>query len=76
MTPLLALVAFPCSAFRRSRQLAAREEPQIDVTMADVMAAFPPRRRTSRNPGGAPAEQVLSRIAGIGPLSVSRLAWR
>ncbi len=50
------------------------EEPQINVTMANVLIPFPaPARATSSRWSPAPAEQVLSQIAGIEHvMSVSR----
>jgi multidrug efflux pump subunit AcrB len=50
------------------------EEPQIDVTMADVLVAFPgASAKDVENLVARPAEQVLSRIAGVEHVySVSR----
>ena len=42
------------------------EEPQIDVTMADVMVAFPgASAKDVENLVARPAEQVLSRMHGV-----------
>lgn len=50
------------------------EEPQIDVTMADIMVALPgASTREVENVIATPAEQVMSEIAGVEHVySVSR----
>ena len=47
LTPLLALVAFLLGLFAVA-VTPREEEPQIDVTMANVLVPFPRRRATSR----------------------------
>ncbi|MBI2307873.1 MAG: efflux RND transporter permease subunit [Rhodocyclales bacterium] len=73
MTPLLALVAFLLGLFA-VLVTPREEEPQIDVTMADVFIPFPgASARDVEALVATPAEQVLSRIAGIDHVySVSR----
>jgi multidrug efflux pump subunit AcrB len=65
ITPLLALVALLIglfAAFITPRE----EEPQIDVTMANVIIAFPGASVADVEASVAlPAEQVLAQIAGI-----------
>ena len=73
MTPLLALIAFLLGLFA-VLVTPREEEPQINVTMANVFVPFPgASARDVENLVARPAEQVLSRIAGIEHVySVSR----
>ncbi|MBK7676433.1 MAG: efflux RND transporter permease subunit [Candidatus Accumulibacter sp.] len=73
MTPLLALVALLLGVFA-TLITPREEEPQIDVTMADVLIPFPGASvRDVENLVATPAEQVLSRMSGIEHVhSVSR----
>ena len=73
MTPLLALVALLMGVFA-TLVTPREEEPQIDVTMADVLIPFPGASvRDVENLVATPAEQVLSRMSGIEHVySVSR----
>jgi multidrug efflux pump subunit AcrB len=65
MTPLLALVAFLMGVFA-TLVTPREEEPQIDVTMADVLVAFPgASAKDVENLVARPAEQVLSRMHGV-----------
>jgi len=65
MTPLLALVAFLLGVFA-TLVTPREEEPQIDVTMADVLIAFPgASAKDVENLVARPAEQVLSRMHGV-----------
>ncbi|UCV09068.1 efflux RND transporter permease subunit [Dechloromonas denitrificans] len=65
MTPLLALVAFLLGLFA-TLVTPREEEPQIDVTMADVMVVFPgASAKDVENLVARPAEQVLSRMHGV-----------
>ncbi len=65
ITPLLALVAFLMGVFA-TLVTPREEEPQIDVTMADVMVAFPgASAKDVENLVARPAEQVLSRMHGV-----------
>jgi multidrug efflux pump subunit AcrB len=65
MTPLLALVAFLLGLFA-TLVTPREEEPQIDVTMADVLVAFPGASAEDvENLVARPAEQVLSRMHGV-----------
>ena len=65
MTPLLALVALLLGVFA-TLVTPREEEPQIDVTMADVLIPFPGASvRDVENLVATPAEQVLSRMSGI-----------
>ena len=65
MTPLLALVALLMGIFA-TLVTPREEEPQIDVTMADVFIPFPGASvRDVENLVATPAEQVLSRMSGI-----------
>ena len=75
MTPLLALVAFLLGLFA-TLVTPREEEPQIDVTMADVMIAFPgASAKDVENLVARPGEQVLSRMHGVEHVySMSRLA--
>ena len=73
MTPLLGLVALLLGIF--ATVITPREEePQIDVTMADVFIAWPgASARDVENLVARPAEQVLSRLHGVEHVySVSR----
>ncbi|MGG1947613.1 efflux RND transporter permease subunit [Trinickia sp. NRRL B-1857] len=73
ITPLLALVALLLGLFAMA-MTPREEEPQINVTMANVLVPFPgaSARDVERMVAG-PAEQVLSRITGIEHvMSVSR----
>ncbi len=65
ITPLLALVALLLGLF--AVLITPREEePQINVTMANVLIAFPGASSADvQNMVARPAEQVLSQIAGI-----------
>ena len=65
MTPLLALVAVLLGIF--SVLVTPREEePQINVTMANVMIAYPgASSQDVARTVSTPAEQVLSQIAGV-----------
>ncbi|MFZ2268721.1 MAG: efflux RND transporter permease subunit [Azonexus sp.] len=65
MTPLLALIAFLLGLFA-TLVTPREEEPQIDVTMADVMVVFPgASAKDVENLVARPAEQVLSRMHGV-----------
>ena len=65
LTPLLALVALLIGLFA-VLVTPREEEPQIDVTMANVVIAFPGASVADVEATVAlPAEQVLSQIAGI-----------
>jgi len=65
ITPLLALVALLLGGF--AVVVAPREEePQIDLTMANVMVPFPGASvRDVEQMVATPAEQLLSQIAGV-----------
>lgn len=73
ITPLLALVAFLLGIFAVS-VTPREEEPQIDVTMANVMIAFPgASTQDVESMIATPAEHVLSRMQGVEHvMSVSR----
>ena len=73
LTPLIALVALLLGVFAVA-VTPREEEPQIDVTMANVFIPFPgASARDVESLVATPAEQVLSRIAGIEHVySVSR----
>jgi multidrug efflux pump subunit AcrB len=73
LTPLLALVAFLLGIFAVF-VTPREEEPQINVTMANVLVAFPgASARDVEVLVATPAEQVLSQIAGVEHVfSVSR----
>ena len=73
ITPLLALVALLLGIFA-VLVTPREEEPQINVTMANVLVPFPGASvRDVEQMVAIPAEQVLSRIAGIEHvMSVSR----
>ena len=65
LTPLLAIVALLLGLFA-VLVTPREEEPQINVTMADVLIAFPGASSADvQNMVARPAEQVLSQIAGI-----------
>src|SRR5574343_1124766 len=65
MTPLLALVALLMGIFA-TLVTPREEEPQIDVTMADVLVAFPgASAKDVGNLVAGPGEQVLSRMHGV-----------
>jgi multidrug efflux pump subunit AcrB len=65
LTPLLALVALLLGAFA-VLVTPREEEPQINVTMANVLIAFPGASTADvQNMVARPAEQVLGQIAGI-----------
>ena len=65
LTPLLALVLFLMGVFA-VLITPKEEEPQIDVTMANVFIPFPGASvRDVESLVATPAEQVVSRIAGI-----------
>lgn len=65
LTPLLALVALLLGLFAVS-VTPREEEPQINVTMANVLIPFPgASSQNVQNMVARPAEQVLSQIAGI-----------
>ena len=73
LTPLLALVALLLGAFAVI-VTPREEEPQIDVTMANVLIPFPgASARNVEQMVAGPAEQVLSQIANVEHvMSVSR----
>ena len=73
ITPLLALIALLLGLFAML-VTPREEEPQINVTMANVLVPFPGASAEDvENLVARPAEQVLSRIAGIEHVySVSR----
>ena len=73
LTPLLALVLFLMGVFA-TVITPKEEEPQIDVTMANVFVPFPgASAQAVESLVSRPAEQVLSRIAGVDHVySVSR----
>ena len=73
ITPLLALVAVLLGVFAVF-VTPREEEPQIDVTMANVLIPFPgASARDTERMVAQPAEQVLAQIAGIEHvMSVSR----
>ena len=65
LTPLIALVALLLGAFAVI-VTPREEEPQINVTMANVMIGFPGASSTDvQNMVARPAEQVLAQVAGI-----------
>ena len=65
LTPLLALVALLLGLFA-VLVTPREEEPQINVTMANVLIAFPGASSADvQNMVAKPAEQVLGQIAGI-----------
>ncbi|MGB8409365.1 MAG: efflux RND transporter permease subunit [Gallionella sp.] len=65
MTPLLALVAVLLGVFALL-VTPREEEPQINVTMANVMIAYPgASAKDVEQTVAAPGEQVLSQIAGV-----------
>ena len=65
MTPLLALVAVMLGLFA-VLVTPREEEPQINVTMANVLIAYPgASAKDVAQTVATPAEQVLSQIAGV-----------
>ena len=65
MTPLLALIAVLLGLFA-VLVTPREEEPQISVTMADVLIAYPgASAKDVAQTVATPAEQVLSQIAGV-----------
>ena len=73
ITPLLALVALLLGLFA-ALVTPREEEPQINVTMANVLIPFPgaSARQVEQSVAG-PAEQVLGQMAGLEHvMSVSR----
>ncbi len=65
MTPLLALVAVLLAVFAIA-VTPREEEPQINVTMANVLIAYPGASpQDVANTVSTPAEQVLSQISGV-----------
>ncbi|MEZ0246771.1 MAG: efflux RND transporter permease subunit, partial [Methylophilaceae bacterium] len=65
LTPLLAIMAVLLGIFA-VMVTPREEEPQIDVTMANVMVPFPgASAKEVESLIATPAEQVLSRIAGV-----------
>ena len=76
LTPLLALVALLLGLFA-VLVTPREEEPQINVTMANVLIPFPGASSADvQNMVARPAEQLLSQIAGIEhTYSVAR-PWR
>ncbi|MFT3847519.1 MAG: efflux RND transporter permease subunit [Propionivibrio sp.] len=65
MTPLLALVALLMGIFA-TLVTPREEEPQIDVTMANVFVPFPgASAKDVENLVASPAEQVFSRMSGV-----------
>jgi len=65
MTPLLALVAVLLGVFAVA-VTPREEEPQINVTMANVMIAYPgASAKDVAQTVATPAEQVLAQIAGV-----------
>ncbi|MFN9092112.1 MAG: efflux RND transporter permease subunit, partial [Alphaproteobacteria bacterium] len=65
LTPLLALVALLLGLFA-VLVTPREEEPQIDVTMANVLIAFPGASAADvQTLVARPAEQVLAQMAGI-----------
>ncbi|HEX5392522.1 MAG TPA: efflux RND transporter permease subunit [Rhodocyclaceae bacterium] len=73
LTPLIAIVALLAGIFA-TLITPREEEPQIDVTMANVLVPFPgASAKDVESLVARPAEQVLSRMAGIDHVfSVSR----
>ncbi len=64
LTPLLALIAILLGVLAVILT-PKEEEPQIDVTMADIMVALPgASTREVENVIATPAEQVMSEIEG------------
>ncbi len=65
MTPLLAIIALLLGVFA-TLVTPREEEPQIDVTMANVFVPFPGASAEDvENLVATPAEQVLSRMSGV-----------
>ena len=73
LTPLLALVAFLLGLFAVAIT-PREEEPQINVTMANVLIPFPgASARNVEQMVAGPAEQVLAQMSGVEHvMSVSR----
>ncbi len=73
LTPLIALIALLLGVFA-TLVTPREEEPQIDVTMANVLVPFPgASAKDVEALVAVPAEQVLSRISGVDHVfSVSR----
>ena len=73
LTPLLAILAIILGILAVV-VTPKEEEPQIDVTMADIMVAFPgASTREVESAIATPAEQVMSEIQGVEHVySVSR----
>ena len=66
ITPLLALVALLLGLFA-VLVTPREEEPQINVTMANVLIPFPGASSENvQNMVARPAEQVLSQMTGVG----------
>src|SRR5690625_5200609 len=65
ITPLLALMGLLLGVFAAAIT-PREEEPQIDVTMASIMVAFPGASVDDvEHVVATPAEQILSGIAGV-----------
>src|SRR5512142_3313400 len=65
ITPLLALVAMLLGLFA-VMVTPREEEPQINVTMANVLIAYPgASAQDVANTVATPAEQVLSQVSGV-----------
>ena len=72
ITPLLALVAFLLGLFA-ILVTPREEEPQIDVTMANVIIPFPgAAAKDVESLVATPAEQVLSQMTGVDLYSLSK----
>ncbi len=78
LTPLLAILAIILGVLAVVVTPKEEEPPQIDVTMADIMVAFPgASTREVESAIATPAEQVMSEIKGVEHVySVSRQARR
>ena len=75
ITPLLALVAFLLGVFA-VLVTPREEEPQINVTMANILVPFPGASvRDVSHMVAIPGEQVLSKIAGIEHTRSRNRAW-
>jgi multidrug efflux pump subunit AcrB len=73
ITPLLAIVAFALGMFALV-VTPREEEPQINVTMANVMIPFPgASTKDVEKMVSIPAEQVLSQIAGVEHITSSSM---
>jgi multidrug efflux pump subunit AcrB len=77
LTPLIALVAFLLGLFAVV-VTPREEEPQINVTMANVFIPFPGASvKDVETLIAIPAEQVLAQMAGVEHVfSVSRPGWQ